>query len=92
MSFSEEEVVSMITGIRRRSGIALDNAEHLRAVHLRQVDVQQDEIGHGTGNPCRFFQQVYRLDPIVGNGDLVDDTRFFQRFPGQQDVTFVVVY
>ena len=57
-------------GIRRRSEIALDLGEDGVAVHLGQVEVEQDEVG-----PRRFEVAVTLVEEVQRLFAVVDDVQ-----------------
>ena len=73
-------------------GIGLDLLEQLTTVVLRQVEVQQDQVGtRRVGERTAPVQEVQPLLAVVGDVQVVLDLVVLERFPGDQLVARIVL-
>src|ERR1035441_7675412 len=73
--------------------IGLDLRQHLAAILLRQVEVEQDQIGPRRRCKLAFPPEVgYGFDPIPGDAQIVPQPVRAERLPGQAHIGRVVLY
>ena len=72
--------------------VALDRLEHLLAVHPRQVEVEDHEIGTRRVLVLALLaQELHRLLAVLGHEQLVGDLALLQDLLGQPDVRRLIL-
>ena len=83
----------MTTGMCLNPSSALISARHLPPVPAGQVQVEEDEVGHGhVGMLSLPPQEGHRLLAIPGDVQVVADLAARQPLPGQIDVPGIVFH
>ena len=94
-SSSALDVVRTTTGIFLSSGIRLDLGERLAAVHLRHVEVEQDDPRPRRVVAVRVLpslaQVIDQLLPVDDEAQVVGEPRAGERLLGEEAILLVVV-